>query len=348
MRNDARLRLLRAAAGLALGALAVIAAFALAGGASAQSVMARPPNLKPLPASNFSLVTNNAAGTTTLRFATTSWNSGTGALQLEAGAVDTGGGKQQVYQRVFNSDGSSALFFAGWFQWHNGHNHFHFDDFALYTLQPINAPGGSARTGSKTTFCVMDTTPVNLSLPGASSQAVYSSCGVALQGMSVGWGDTYGAHLAGQELDFTDNADGIYQVRIEIDPKKVMIESDRTDNVSCALVSIRKPSTVTLLDGSGSCSTVVSISPATASVGSTVQVSITGYGFAAGMAVSFEAGNGPRPVASNVQLATDTEGLDTLTATVTVPYRKNPGKDPVWDLRVGTGGVLRNAFTVTR
>lgn len=59
--------------------------------------------------------------------------------------MDTGNGKQQVFQRVFNGGGSS-LFFAGWFEWHAGYNHFHFDDYALYTLQPVNAPGASIRT----------------------------------------------------------------------------------------------------------------------------------------------------------------------------------------------------------
>jgi hypothetical protein len=326
---------------------AVVVAAGLSLDASAQSAVARTPNLTPLPASNFSLVTN-ANGTLSLRFNTTSWNNGSGPFQLEAGPVDTGGGKQQVYQRVFNTDGTSSLFFAGWFTWHNGHNHFHFDDYALYTLQPVNAPGGQARTGSKTTFCVMDTTKVNGSLPGAPAVAAYSSCGNQIQGMSVGWGDTYGSQLVGQELDFTDNPNGIYQVRIEIDPKKVMIESNKNDNVSCALVSITRPSTVSVLDASGSCSTVGSISPASAAIGTTVQVTISGYGLSEGMSVTFEGGNGPRPVASNVQLATDTDGLDTITATVTVPYKKQAGKDPVWNLRVGSGGVLRDAFTVTR
>lgn len=320
---------------------------ALAGSAAiAQSAVQMLPNLKPLPAWNFSLV--NSAGTQTLRFATTSWNKGAGTLQLEAGSVDTGSGKQQVYQRIFNSDASSSLKFAGWFTWHNGHNHFHFDDYALYTLQPVNAPGGSARTGSKTTFCVMDTTKVDATLPGAPGSAVYSSCGNLIQGMSIGWGDTYGAHLVGQELDFTGNPDGIYQLAITVDPKGVIVESDENDNVSCALISIKKPSTVTVLDSSGSCSTVTSISPSSAAMGATVQVTITGYGFTADMAVTFEGGNGPRPVASNVQLASDTEGLDTITATVSVPYKKNLGRDPVWDLRVGTAGLLGNAFTVTR
>ncbi|HXF47673.1 MAG TPA: lysyl oxidase family protein, partial [Burkholderiaceae bacterium] len=304
-----------------------------AGGAAAQSVIALTPNLKPLPASNFSLV-SNVNGGYTLRFSTTSWNSGGGPLQLEAGPVDTGSGKQQVYQRIFNSDGSSALFFAGWFQWHPTHNHFHFDDYALYTLQPVNAPGGSQRTGSKTTFCVMDTTKIDTSLPGAPAQAVYATCGVQLQGMSVGWGDTYGAHLSGQEIDFTDNPDGIYQLKITVDPNRNLVESNKNDNESCALVSIRKPNTVSVLDASGSCSTVTSITPNSAKMGTTVQVTITGYSFAPGTTVTFEGGNGPRPVASNVVLASDTDGLDTITATVTVPPKKQLGKNPVWDVRV--------------
>lgn len=312
----------------------------------AQTTIALPPNLKALPASNISLFAD-ADGGSTLRFATTSWNSGTGPLQLEAGPVDTGSGKQQVLQRVFSSDGSSTLFFAGWFQWHPGHNHFHFDDYALYTLQPVNAPGGYQLTGSKTTFCVMDTTRVDTSLPGAPQQAVYSACGIQIQGMSVGWGDTYGAHLAGQELDFTGNADGIYQLKIEIDPNKHLVEGNKNDNESCVLLSIKKPNTVTVLDSSGSCSSIQSITPNSASMGTSVQVSITGFGFTHGMAVSFEGGNGARPVASNVVLASDTDGLDLITATVTVPFKKGRSKDPVWDLRVG-GAILRNAFTVNR
>lgn len=318
-----------------------------ASGATAQSVIARPPNLTPFPASNFSLVSNGNGGNT-LRFSTTSWNNGAGPLQLEAGAVDTGSGKQQVNQRIYNDDGSSSLFFAGWFEWHESHNHFHFDDYALYTLQPVNAPGGSQRTGEKTTFCIMDTTSIDTSLPGAPSHAIYSTCGNQIQGMSVGWGDTYGSYLPGQEIDFTGNADGIYELKIGIDPNHNIIESNENDNESCALLYIKKPSTVTVLDGSGGCSIAQSITPNSARVGTSVQVTITGYGLTDGMAVSFERGNGARPVASNVVLTSDTDGLDQITATVSVPSKRKPGHDPVWDLRVGAGGVLRDAFTVLR
>jgi hypothetical protein len=332
---------------LLLAGMISSAAVSLATAAGAQAVIARTPNLKPLPASNLSLVTNTS-GALTLRFSTTSWNNGTGPLQLEAGSVDTGSGKQQVYQRVFNDDGSSTLFFAGWFEWHPTHNHFHFDDYALYSLQPVNAPGGSLRTGQKTTFCVMDTTRIDGSLPGAPGQAVYNTCGNLVQGMSVGWGDTYGSQLPGQELDFTGNADGIYQLKIDVDPNSRLVESNENDNESCVLLSLKKPSTVTVLDASGRCSTAQSITPSSAQIGTSVQVTITGYGFTQGMAVSFENGNGPRPAASNVVLTSDTDGPDELTATVAVPFKRKPGRDPVWDLRVGSGGVLRDAFTVTR
>jgi hypothetical protein len=314
-------------------------------GAAAQ--MALPPNLKPLPASNFSLITD-ATGDSTLRFSTTSWNKGTGQLQLEAGTVDTGSGKQKVNQRIFNNDGTSSVFSNNeWFEWHPTHNHFHFNDYAKYVLQPVDASGGSERFGQKTTFCVMDTTPVNTSLPGAPASARYSSCGNQIQGMSVGWGDTYGAHLSGQEIDFTDNADGIYSLKIIIDPAGIIVESNKNDNESCVLLDIQKPSKVTVLDSSGSCSTATAIAPNTARRGTSVQVTITGYGFTPGTTVTFEGGSGPRPVASNVVITSNTEGEDILTATVTVPYKKQLGRNPVWDVRVGAGGVLRRAFTVT-
>ncbi|QNP41948.1 lysyl oxidase family protein [Lysobacter solisilvae (ex Woo and Kim 2022)] len=320
-------------------------ALALPRVATAQTAL--PPNLIPLGAFATTLSTDSG-GRSTLRFGTTSWNAGTGPLELAAGEVETGSGKLRVYQVVYQSSGAPVLYFAGAFEYHPAHDHMHFNDYALYTLQPVNAPGGSLRTGAKTTFCVMDTTAINLSLPGAPSRAFYSQCGRDLQGMSVGWADTYGPQLAGQEIDFSGNADGIYQLKIEVDPKKVLVESNENDNVSCVLLSIKKPSTVTVLDTSGLCSSVASITPNSARTGTSVQVTISGYGFTSGMGVSFEGGNGPRPVASNVQLISDTDALDQITATVTVPYKKQPSKNPYWNVRVGSGGVLARGFLVTR
>jgi hypothetical protein len=318
---------------------------ALVSGAAAQTTQDLPPNLVPLPAFNVTLVPG-ISGTSTLRFSTTTWNNGTGPLRLIAGAVDTGSGKQQVYQEIALSDGSSFLHFAGAFQYHDEHSHIHFDDFAEYSLQPLAAPGGSLLTGSKVTFCVMDTTKIDTRLPGAPKSAVYTTCGSQIQGMSVGWGDTYGSHLPGQEFDFTGNPDGIYQLKVVADPKGLLVETSESDNVACTLLDIRQPSTVIVLDTSASCSSVLSITPNQGAAGTSFQVQISGYGLTAGMGVSFERGNGPRPVASNVQLVSDTDTLDWLSAVVTIPSpKRNPGRDPVWDVRVGDS-VLEGSFTV--
>jgi hypothetical protein len=326
-------------------AAAIVCALSLPGVAAAQ--MALRPNLIPLGAFNTTLTTD-AGGRSTLRFGTTTWNAGAGPLELAAGEVETGSGKLRVYQVVYQTSGPPTLLFAGAFEYHPAHDHMHFNDYALYMLQPVNASGGSSRTGVKTTFCIMDSAPINLSLPGAPRAPCYNRCGRDLQGMSVGWADTYGAELAGQEIDFTGDADGVYQLMIEVDPKQLLVESNENDNLSCVLLSIRKPSTVTVLDSSGNCSAVASITPGSARVGTSVQVTITGYGFTPGASVSFDGGNGPRPVASNVQLTSNTASLDQITATVTVPYKKQAGRDPVWNVRVGSGGVLSNGFRVTR
>lgn len=326
-------------------AVAIVGALSFAGASSAQTAL--PPNLIPLKAFGTTLTTDSG-GRSTLRFSTTTWNDGAGPLELAAGQVETGSGKLRVYQVVYLSDGDSILHFAGAFEYHPLHEHMHFNDYALYTLQPVNAPGGSERTGAKTTFCLMDTTPINTRLPGAPRESFYSECGRDLQGVSVGWGDTYGAHLPGQEIDFTANADGIYRLMIEVDPKKVLVESNEGDNLSCLLLDIRKPSTVTVLDASGQCLTVASITPNTARMGTSVQVTISGYGFTPGMGVSFDGGNGPRPVASNVVLTSNTDVLDQVTATVTVPFKRKGGRDPTWNVRVGSGGILFNGFTVTQ
>lgn len=276
-----------------------------------------------------------------LIFSTTSWNSGLGPLELRAGETSSQG--QNVYQRVYLSDGTYYDHLAGTFEWHPEHNHFHFEDYALYTLQPAGASGGSDRIGNKTTFCVMDTGKIDGSLPGAPALPVYVTCNPDVQGMSVGWGDTYVRTLAGQGIDVTGLPEGDYRLFIEIDPKSRIIETNDGDNVSCTLLHIKLPTTVTVLDANGCSSVVVSsIEPSSASAGSVVPVTIRGSGFGAGMAVSFENGSGQRPAVSGVNV------VDASTITATVTVKSGGGKvSRVWDLRVGSG-VLGGAFTVTR
>jgi len=92
--------------------------------------------------------------------------------------------------------------------------------------------------------------------------------------------------------------------------------------------------------------TVTGINPDMMTAGTTMDVIITGSGFADGADVTFENGAGPAPAASNV-IVVDS---NTITATVTAKSG-GPPRNRVWEVRVtnpdGSSGVLLDVFTVT-
>jgi hypothetical protein len=205
--------------------------------AVAQSNVELTPNLRVDPAYDVELRRDYATGGWDLVFSTRSYNIGTGPLEIVGG--ETGSAWQNVYQRVYLSDGGSYDRIAGTYTWHPEHNHVHFDNYAVYTLQPYNAPGGSKREGHKTTFCLMDTDLLYGSLPGSPGSPVYRTCDATVQGISVGWGDTYGSYLADQDIDVTNQPSGDYELTLVVDPSNKILESDDTDNTrayTCAWI----------------------------------------------------------------------------------------------------------------
>ena len=313
--------------------------------ASAQNLEKRP-NLRAVPAFDLTVVPTSTGAS--LLFSARTWNAGLGPLELVAG--ETGGDKQNIYQRVYLDDGSYYDRHAGTFVWHPTHNHFHFENYATYLLQPVASPGASERTSNKTTFCVMDTNKVDGTLPGAPSVAVYSTCGNLIQGMSVGWADTYKWNLPGQSIDLSGWTDGDYKLTISVDPKDQLVETDESDNIACSVVRIGiaagTATTVSGVNCDGATEppppalTVTGITPNYGAVGTITSVTITGTGFTPGISVRFSNGTGARPSASNVVVQNST----TITALVTVKKGRTNG-DTVWNLKVGTA-VLANAFTV--
>ena len=302
-----------------------------------------------LPAHDIS-VQSSLTGRPEVRFAVTTANLGDGPLEFHGG--ETGSGKQNVYQRVYLDDGSYYDHLAGSFIWHPEHNHIHVEDYAEYRLQPVLAPGSSSRTSAKTSFCVMDTDRIDHRLPGAPKKPAYDTCENAIQGLSVGWGDTYGAYLPGQSIDLTDLPDTDYMLTIVADPKKRFIETTTTDNTSCVLLRIGVSDLSLAVLNPNSCDypqgppssavTVESITPNSGSIGSLIPVTITGTGFADGMSVSFENGSGARLSVTDVVVVNES----TITATVTI-RKRGQGNDNVWDVRVGDA-VLADGFIVTR
>lgn len=322
---------------------------AMTGATSAQQVVERLPNLTARPAFEVTAGLNLVYRNPEIRFSVTTVNLGDGPLEYVGG--ETGRGKQNIYQRIYLSDGTFYDRRVGAFVWHPEHQHIHVENYAAYVLQALNAPGNSKRTGQKTSFCVIDTDRVGTT---GSNQPHYVNCDSLIQGMSVGWGDTYHSHLAGQEIDLTGLPDGDYTLTIIADPNARLRELSTTDNRSCIklrIVNIATSPSVSVLDATGCGSggsppggtvTLTSIVPNSGRIGELIPVDIAGTGFTTGVAVSFEGGSGAKLTVSDVVVASSTS----MSALVTVQKQGNPRTaDTIWDLRVGDA-VLRDAFVV--
>jgi hypothetical protein len=297
------------------------------------------PNLTPLPASEFVISQDPTNGRVLLRFAAINTNLGFGPLDVRAGGASSEG--QVVYQRIYRSDGNyydSEV--PGTMTYHPQHNHFHVNGFALYTLRGIGGATTLGKTSEKTSFCIEDTTPIDLRMPGAPQSGVYTTCNPTMQGLSVGWGDRYGPNLDGQSFDITGDPEGDYELIIATDPVNNFVETNEGDNVSCIRLHINSAAKTVQPLGICGAVNVFSITPNNARPGSSVNVTIIGSGFAPGMAVTFENGTGSAPTVSNVVVV----NASTITATVTI--KKGGGKQGrVWDVRVGSGTLFK-AFTI--
>ncbi len=205
------------------------------------------PDLKTLKPFDLRFGTATINGTThkVLRFSNTAWNAGQGRLELRASTVSTASGKKsRVNQRIYDNAGGYTDKYVGDMVFHEAHNHFHFENFANYQLWTRAdydnwlasgmARGQAIKRGTKTTFCLMDTYRVQ-ALPGSPTSAYYTQCGNTLQGISVGWGDTYGYNLPDQWIDLGTSSylsDGDYVLRSVADPKNVLYESANKGDTS--------------------------------------------------------------------------------------------------------------------
>jgi hypothetical protein len=225
----------------------VIFGLAVAFATTTHSTSELRPNLQVQPASELR-IEYGQGGQKLLRFTTLGWNSGDGPLEVVADVVENG--RQKVFQRVYDTSGGYTDHFAGFMDWHASHNHFHFNDYAKYTLRPASSNGQSERYGEKVTFCLMDTDRIDHRLAGAPKRAHYTSCGIQRQGISVGWGDAYRYYLDGQWIDITGLANGDYDLILELDPKGKIIETNDGDNTSTVRIRITGD-TVEVLSGGG-------------------------------------------------------------------------------------------------
>jgi hypothetical protein len=223
------------------------------------------PDLRTLPARNvqFDTATIEGASHQVLRFTSTIWNAGRGPLELRG---ESQSDRTYVYQRIYDEAGGFTEHAVGEFAYHEAHNHWHFENFAEYQLwtraeydawETSGRLEGQARwRGSKTTgqgesYCVRDSRIVQM-LPGSPEARGYRRCGLGLQGVSVGWGDSYPYYLPEQWIDLGQEAlpAGEYVLRLIADPLNLLHESaERNDpdrespraNESVAFLQIQTP-----------------------------------------------------------------------------------------------------------
>jgi hypothetical protein len=116
------------------------------------------------------------------------------------------------------------------FHWASCHGHYHFEQFADYTLLDTN--GNVVAAGHKVGFCLED---VRAWSPTANPATRYDCNN---QGIQAGWADVYAAGLPCQYIDITGLAPGNYTLRMVVNPAGLIAETTTNNNVTTVPVVI--------------------------------------------------------------------------------------------------------------
>jgi hypothetical protein len=126
---------------------------------------------------------------------------------------------------VLGNPATNSLFY-----WASCHGHYHFEQFADYTLLDTN--GNVVASGHKVGFCLED---VRAWSPTANPASRYN-CNS--QGIQAGWSDVYAAGLPCQYIDITGLDPGNYILRMVVNPAGLIAESTTNNNVTTVPVTI--------------------------------------------------------------------------------------------------------------
>jgi hypothetical protein len=189
-----------------------------------------------------------------LGFESATGNVGEGPLTIH-GYRRPGQRSMRVDQLVATSDGRSRqIRSVGVMRYvvHPDHRHWHFIGFARYELRRGKSgrallPRGDRKTG----FCLGD----RYALPGARRLEGFSpfpqqadQCGLGkpglrglFAGISVGYGDAYGAFIEGQYISLGGLPAGRYTLVHTANPDRTLLESDYRNNSASAALRLSWP-----------------------------------------------------------------------------------------------------------
>jgi hypothetical protein len=204
------------------------------------------PDLIALPAWNLTARVDEQTGRDQLDFAATIWNGGEGPLVVE-GFRRPGADLMEAFQYFYDNGRRVGREQVGTFEFdrRDGHDHWHFTDFARYRL--LDRSKNVVVRSQKEAFCLAATDPVDLTLPTAQwapdATDLHTACGRAesiwiREVLDVGWGDTYIQTLPGQSFDITDVPNGIYLVEVTTNPERNLKERSTANNTAHLTVEL--------------------------------------------------------------------------------------------------------------
>jgi Lysyl oxidase len=181
-----------------------------------------------------------------LSFAATPWNAGPAPLLVE-GFRRSGEELMDAYQYFRNAEGNvvgRAPVGDMRFHPHPAHNHWHFLQFARFTLH--DAADLEVVRSRKQAYCLAPTDAIDLTVERADwgqRADLSTSCGdrSALwvrEVLQTGWGDTYFQDMPGQSFNITNLPNGWYYARIHVNPRGSLYETDLTNNVESRLLHL--------------------------------------------------------------------------------------------------------------
>ncbi|MGH3039168.1 MAG: lysyl oxidase family protein [Gaiellaceae bacterium] len=181
-----------------------------------------------------------------LAFAATPWNAGPAPLVVE-GFRRPAEELMDAYQYFRDADGNvvgRAPVGDMRFHAHPAHDHWHFLQFARFTLH--DAADMEVVRSRKQAYCLAPTDAIDLTVERASwgeGADLSTSCGdrSALwvrEVLQTGWGDTYFQFMPGQSFNITNLPNGWYYARVHVNPLGSLYETDLSNNVESRLLHL--------------------------------------------------------------------------------------------------------------
>jgi hypothetical protein len=204
-----------------------------------------------------------------LRFSSGFANVGPGTFEVygdSSAPVAPSGGT--LYQNIYRSNGTHWSRQAGTFQFHDIHAHYHVLGIATFYIYRVLAHHKLAQAGTvlKEGFCLgnvkifnwdsfaqdeIDPNSQDNCEPSPQSDGSWRF----YQGITAGWEDVYVWQTSGQYVDFAGDPDGVYLLRMVVNPSNHLLEADAGrdhNDVAYTYFRVRGEDIYTLERGRGS------------------------------------------------------------------------------------------------